>query len=231
LLISLSPSRKAHSFPIDQVPELHDITDIDRHASDSEVIFLINATPEDKQGNQEFVTENGKKGEFTRNIGKHHHYVVVFDRDGNFKRVVQLDSSFVTNGIAVFPTGSFLASGYDESSHVPKLAFLNDDGTIIKYLQVRDGALPESALNKGPEGKGPEMYVSPVQLVRHEDSIVVLQNKTNFPILEIKESGAIRVIRPRLPREAQIDTLIPSDTNLFARVNEPGGGSIYELNW
>ncbi len=114
---------------------------------------------------------------------------------------------------------------------MPKLALLNDDGTIIKYLQVRDGALPESALNKGPEGKGPEMYVSPVQLVRHEDSIVVLQNKTNFPILEIKESGAIRVIRPRLPREAQIDTLIPSDTNLFARVNEPGGGSIYELNW
>ncbi len=43
--------------------------------------------------------------------------------------------------------------------------------------------------------------------------------------------GAIRVIRPRLPTEAQIDTLIPSDASLFVRVNEPRGGSIYEINW
>jgi hypothetical protein len=124
----------------------------------------------------------------------------------------------------------FLAYGYDETDHSPKLALLKEDGTILRYIRVEDGAMPDSALNKGPKGKGPEVYVAPSQFVPHGQSIVFVQNKTKFPLLEVSEAGAIRVIRPKLPEGVFIETLIPSDGNLYARVTEIANGSIYELN-
>jgi len=54
--------------------------------------------------------------------------------------------------------------------------------------------------------------------------------KTTFPLLEVNEAGAIRAIQPKLPNGVQISMLVPSDENLYARVNEIRDGSIYELN-
>lgn len=40
----------------------------------------------------------------------------------------------------------------------------------------------------------------------------------------------MRAIKPKLPEGVQIDVLVPSDENLYARVNPARNGSIYELN-
>lgn len=61
-------------------------------------------------------------------------------------------------------------------------------------------------------------------------SILVVQNKITFPLLEVSEAREIRAIRPALPKEMQIEGLIGSDQNLYARVNPASDGSIYELN-
>jgi hypothetical protein len=46
----------------------------------------------------------------------------------------------------------------------------------------------------------------------------------------VNQAGASRVIKPKLPEGVQIDVLVPSDENLYARVNPARHGSIFELN-
>src|SRR2546423_1591392 len=61
-------------------------------------------------------------------------------------------------------------------------------------------------------------------------AILIVQNKTTFPLLEINEAGMIRAIHPKLPTGTQIDTVIASDQNLYAFVNPKDDAAIYELD-
>ena len=230
LLTSVSPAHEAHSFPLDQVPDLYDIQDIGDYASESKVIFLVRATREDKQAKQNYITSDGTQHEFAGNSAEHHFYIVMFDRKGDYQKTVQIEAGFRTNRLGLFPSGTFLAYGYDEADHAPKLAMLKDDGTLLKFLDIPKGDVPESAFGtQDASGKGPAMYVAPVQFVGQGHFIYVVQNKTTFPLLEVNEAGAIRAIKPKLPDGVQINTLVPSGENLYARVTEIQDGSIYEL--
>ncbi len=230
LLTSISPSREAHSFPLDQVPDLYDLQEVGDYASESRVIFLVRATREDKQVKQNYTASDGTQREFNGNFAEHHFYIVMFDRQGNYQKTVQIEGGIRMTRLGLFPSGTFLAYGYDEADHAPKLAMLKDDGTLLKFLEIPKGDVPESALGtKDANGKGPAMYVAPVQLAGQGHFIYVVQNKTEFPMLEVNEAGAIRAIQPKLPEGVQINMLVPSDENLYARVTEIKDGSIYEL--
>lgn len=231
LLMSVSPSHEAHSFPLDQVPDLYDVQDIGDYASESKVIFLIRATPEDKQAKQEYTTPDGIKHEYIANAAEHHFYIVIFDRQGNYQKTVKYEGTLRLNRLGAFLSGMYLAYGYDEVDRAPKLAILKDDGTLLKFLQIPEGDAPSSVCMQEPVGKSPAACrIAAMQFVPHGHSILVVQNKTTFPLLEVNEAGAIRSIRPRLPEGVQINMLIPSDENVYARVNQVSGGSIYELN-
>jgi hypothetical protein len=231
LLTSISPSREAHSFPLDQVPDLYDLQDLGDYASESKVIFLVKAARENKQAQQGSDTPGVSGSGVTKNTAEHHFYIVLFDRQGNYQKTVQIEAGFRVNRLGLFPSGMFLANGYDETDHAPKLAILKDDGTLLKFLEIPKGDAPESALGtKDASGKGPAVYVAPVQFAGQGHFIYVIQNKTKFPLLEVNEAGAIRAVEPRLPEGMQISRLVPSDENLYARVNEIRDGSIYELN-
>jgi hypothetical protein len=119
LLTSISPANEAHSFPLDQVPDLYDIQDIGDYASESKVIFLVRATREDKQAKQNYTASDGTQHEFTGNAAEHHFYIVMFDRQGNYQKTLQIDASFRINRLGLFPSGMFLAYGYDEADHAP----------------------------------------------------------------------------------------------------------------
>jgi hypothetical protein len=121
--------------------------------------------------------------------------------------------------------------GYDEKNHSPQLAMLKDDGTLLRTLQIPRGDAPESLLGtKDGSGKGSAVYVAPTQFVPKGHSIVIVQNKTTFPLLEVNEGGAITAIPIKLPQGTQIDALIPSEHNFYARVNPISDGSIYEIS-
>jgi hypothetical protein len=131
----------------------------------------------------------------------------------------------------MFPSGAFLAFGYDQKDHSPKLAMLKDDGTLMRPLEIGKGEAPESLFGtKDGSGNGPAVYITPSQLVPEGHSILVVQNKTTFPLVEVSEAGEIRAIHPALPKEMQIEGVIASDQNLYARVNPASDSSIYELN-
>ena len=231
LLTSVSLSHEAHSFPLDQVPDLYDLHEIGDYVSESKVVFLVRATRENKQTPQSVAAADGTKSEAPRNITEHHFYIIMFDRDGSYQKTIEIDAGFHLNQLALFSTGNFLAQGYEEADHIPKLAMLKDDGTLLKWIEFPKGDAPESALGtKDASGKGAAVYIAPVQFIGQGHFIYLVQNKTKFPLLEINEAGAVREIKPHLPEGVQINMLVPSDENLYARMNEIQDGSIYELN-
>lgn len=219
LLMSVARTGEAHSFPLNQIPELSDITDIDHFVSDSGVVFLLRAT----RGMSGSDSESPAKAE-------HHLYIVKFTLDGTYQKMIQLEDPFSIYRIGVFPSGNYLAFGFDERDHASKLAMLNEDGSVSEYLQVAKADMPESAVGTlHATGKGPPVYLAQMQFIVRKHSIYIAQSKTDFPVLEVRESGAIRAIRTRLPRSLRIDMLIPSDKNIYARADGIKD-LIFELN-
>lgn len=219
LLTSIGTSGEAHSFPLNQVPELYDVSDVDHFVSDSKVIFLLRAAPGSGSGISS-GSESPAKVE-------HHLYAVAFNREGTYQKTTQLDEAFDIYRIGLFPSGNYLAWGFDQNDHAPQLAILKEDGSVLEYLTVPKGDLPDKVIGKSADAKGP--VLAPAQLIGHGHSIYVVQLKTDFPILEVSEAGTIRAIRARLQDGLHIKRLIPSDTNLYAWADgQPG--RIYELD-
>jgi hypothetical protein len=230
LLVAVSPSRESHEFRLDQLTDLYDLQQKGHYASNTEVAFLVIAAPEDKQGKESFVDSEGTKHEVVRNLADRHDYLFIFDREGTYKRKVQLEGTLAIQRIGIFPSGAILALGFDPQNHSPKLALFADNGNFVRFLEIPKNSVPKSMMGtKDNTGKGSAIYAAPSQLVPRGDFIVVVQNGSAFPLLEVSDAGAIRKIKPQPPKDIRIETLIPSAQLLFARVNDPRY-AIYELN-
>ncbi len=233
-LISLSPSSTVHLFRLDQVPELYVSRELDHYASDSEVIFLVKASTENKPEKRTYPMKDGSRGEYSDNSTPQHLYLVVFSRDGEYRRTIEIDDSLRLSHVGIFSSGTFLAFGLDEQGNSPKLAMLKEDGTLLQFLKTSKGELSDSLVQG--VGSAHPGTVAVVQLVPLGRSILVVQNDTAFPILEISEGGAIRAIHAALPEGEQIVAVIPSDRGLYVVSSSNLGrrqaddGAIYELN-
>jgi hypothetical protein len=224
LLTSISKSGEAHSFPLDQVPDLYDVIQVGDYVSDSKVVFLVNAAHGAKP-----QTESADNA--TKKRPERHSYIVLFDRQGNYDKTIEIEDEFHVTLLGLFPSGMFLAYGMDRTDHSPKLAMLKDDGRILKFLELSKGDAPESATGtKDASNKGPSVYVAPAQFAGQGHFIYLAQNKTSYPLLEINEAGGIRAIKPKRPSATEIETIVPSDEGLYVRLKDVRDGAIYELN-
>lgn len=228
LLTSISRSGEAHSFPLNQVPELYDLQELDDYASQSRVVFLARAA----RGNpSQQRSSDGNASEPTNKPIEHHFFIIVFDRKGNYLKTMQIEDAFRVTHLALFPSGTFLAYGFDQTDHAPKLAMLKEDATILKFLDFQKGETRSSVLeSKDVNREGASLGAAPVQFEGQGQFIYLVQNKTKFPLLEVSEGGAIRAIRPKLPEGVRINMLIPSDKGLYALVSDSLYGAIYELS-
>lgn len=212
-LVSVSTSGQGQTFDLDKVPELYISSQIDRFAADSQVAFLVNASKQYEAGKRRFSMADGSQHEYSINAAEQHRFIVTFKRDGTYHRSVQIEDPFQIQQLGVFPSGAFLAFGYDEKDDSPKLAMLKEDGTLLKPLQPAKNDVPESILGKDPARP---KVVLPAQFVPDGRSILIVQSDSDFPLLDVSEGGAIQAIRAKLPQGMQIKSLIPSDRNLYA---------------
>lgn len=233
--VSITPPDRGQVFRLDQIPELFVSREIDHFPSDSEVVFLVRASRENKPEKRTFPW--GKEGatrEYTANAAEQHLYIVTFGRDGQYKRSAEIDNALrQIEHVGVFPTGIILAFGFDESDFSPKLAMLKQDGTLLKFLEIPKEDFPDSLL--GGQDSPRRGTIAPSELVPEGRSILIIQNKTTFPILEVSEGGTIRAIHPKLLTGEQIEAVIPSDRSLYViasrETTERGSaGVIYEVN-
>jgi len=229
VLVSESLSGELREFRFDQINDLHDIQLKAHYAADSTVILLVVAATEEKRERTEFTIDDGSKHEMVENTAEHHDFILVFDRSGQFTGRVEIDDSFAVQRVGVFPSGDFLIYGFDKQNHAPKLAMLRSDGTLMRMLEIPKNSAPNSVFTSQTKN-GPTIFIRPVQFVSSDHSILVVQHGTRYPLLEVNEAGVVRAIRPRLPREAEIESLIPSDHNLFLQTGGSSHSTVYEIN-
>ena len=176
--------------------------------------------------------KEGAKREYTVNAAKQHLYIVSFSRNGKYKRD-EIEDAFSIQNIGVFPSGIVLAFGFDKSDDSPKLAMLKEDGTLLKFLEIPKGDAPGSMV--GGHDSPSTGVIAQSELVPEDRSILIVQNQTTFPVLEVSEGGTIRAIHPKLPKDQQTEAAIPSDRGLYViaspETKERGSaGVIYEIN-
>ena len=90
----------------------------------------------DKQGKEAYVTSDGTKHEVTRNLADRHDYIVIFDREGNYKKKLQIEDTFAVQRVAAFPSSAFLVFGFDKQDHSPRLALLQEDAKFLRFLEL-----------------------------------------------------------------------------------------------
>ncbi len=232
LLTSVSPTSRGQTFPLDRVPDLYISSEVDHYASDSDVGFLVRASRENKPVSHTYSV-GSSQGEYTSNAAEQHLYIVSFSRAGEYQRTIEIEDAFRIQQLGVFPSGTFLAFGFDAKDHSPRLMMLKEDGTLLRSLQIPTGDAPESMVSA--KDAPHSLTISPAQLVPSGRSILVVQNKTAFPLLEVNEGGSIRAIRPKVPNGGQIETVIPSDRSLYVIASpetaaRETAGVIYEMN-
>ena len=229
VLVSESLSGEPHEFRFDQINDLHDVQLKAHYAEDSKVVLLVIAAAEDKREKIEFIADDGSKHEMVENTAEHHDYILVFDRSGFYRGKVQIDDTFAVQRVGVFPSGDFLIYGFDKQDHAPKLAMLRTDGTLLRSLEVPKNGAPKSVFTSQTKN-GQAVFIRPVQFISSGNSIVIVQNGTGYPLLEVNEAGVVRAIRPNLPRAAEIKSLVPSDHNLFLQTRLGSRDVLYEIN-
>jgi hypothetical protein len=215
-LVSISPDGHSQTFRLDQAPKLYS-SNMSFYAAESGVIFLVSGAIENKVVKGTSTGPDGSQHEFIRNDAERHAYVLGFGRDGTYRRRTEIEPSlFPVQRLGVFQTGTFLAYGYDWNRRSSRLALLKEDGTLLKELPIPVDDAPDPMLGAGRSSRA-------AQLIPHGRSILVLQNEKS-PLLEVSESGAIRVIRPKLTKGLQIETVIPSDQDLYVILSPEGWG-------
>jgi hypothetical protein len=232
--VSITPPDRGQVFRLDQIPELFVSGEIDHSPSDSGVVFLVRGSRENKPEKRSVPWgKEGAKREYTVNAAAQHLYIVSFSLGGQYKRTAEIDDSFSIENIAEFPLGVILAFGFDTSDYSPKLAMLKQDGTLLKFLEIPKGDAPVSLL--GEQDSPHRGVITPSELVSEGHSILIIQKKSNFPILEVSEGDTIRAIHPKLMKGQQIEAAIPSDRGLYVlttrEANDHGtAGVIYEVS-
>jgi hypothetical protein len=194
------------------VPDLYVPEEQDHFALDSKVVLLVRASRGNKPVKQTYEV-GPYQGETTRNAAEQHPYLVEFSQDGEYKRTVEAADQFEILRIGAFPSGTVLAFGMDKESHSPRLAILKEDGTILKPIEVSKDDTPASMV--GGKNAAHASTVVPLQLVLEGRSIVIFQNQSGYPLLEVSEGGATRTIRAKLPKGENMKGLIPADRNLY----------------
>ncbi|MGB6475199.1 MAG: hypothetical protein WBF04_14175 [Candidatus Sulfotelmatobacter sp.] len=233
-LVSFSTTGKGQTFDLAQVTDLYISSELDHFVSESEVAFLVRAAREYKPKKKTYAIKGGGQGEFSSNAAEQRQYLVIFDRDGTYRKTIDVeDLPLRIENLGVFPSGTFLAFGSDPKDESPRLAMLKEDGTLLMPLEIKKGDVPESMIGKA--GGARPGVIAPAQFLPEGRSIIIVQNESTFPLLEVSEGGAIEAIHPKLPRNSSIKALIPSDRNLYAIVTQPGADSasketIYEVS-
>jgi hypothetical protein len=230
-LVTVSTAGEVHDFRLDQVSDLYDVLQKGYYAANSSVTELVIAAVEEKRTKEMFVASDGSKHDVTTNPAEHHDYLLIFDARGEYRSRIQIDDTFAIVRAGLFPSGSLLALGFDKRDRSPKLLMLKGDGTLLRLLEIPKGDAPPEIFGRRDESKkDAALYIKPTQLVPYRNSIVVVQNDSAFPLLEVSESGEVRVIRPKLPAGERIGRLIPGDANLYAESNSGSDAHIYEIS-
>jgi hypothetical protein len=230
VLFAFEPDGKKTTYRFEDIPDLYDLANkfhFSVDATDAGVSFLIRAT---RDSAKEFPTA-GKDPRYT---GEHNWYITRFDRDGSYKNSFAIDiPHFEPERIAQFDTGQYLVLGMDKLEPSPKLAMLDSDGTLRRFLNSPESLAIKSPFPEPPKSSSTtkerlhsiqvQLALQNYQFAHHGSAVVLLEPGSQGPVFEVFPDGSVNTIPIQPQPGYALDSIIPSNgKNLFVRFRVPG---------
>jgi hypothetical protein len=190
------------------ISDLHDITIFGFFPSESKVGFLVRAT-KDQPG-----TPGPGKSPAGIAWNTYHDYIAEFARDGSYKGSVLVPVSYQLSHLAIFPSGEFLVSGYDQLNSTARLLLLSSSGQIVKTIDLPGQKTP--AAGDVPYGsvdaaKASRKLMGSFVFTPYNQDILVWHANTNDPILDVSAGGGVREVPVEAASGFVFADIVPSN--------------------
>src|SRR6185437_10015005 len=170
-------------------------------ASDSMYGIEVTGTRDDKQEMRTFRPDKPAQKFYT---GKHHEYVIEFERDGSYEKTVELPEQYTFWRIAPLPDDEFVALAYDRANNVPRLLLLDSGGDVVRPIEIPQSMQDDSVLEQG-QSSDPmkrakaEMSLSWWLFGQARGKILFYKARAHASVLEIGSGGAAREVPVQAP--------------------------------
>ena len=217
---SVSPSKKITKFSLGQIPGISDMTLNGYYPGNYKVAFLLLAKKHDMVA----LPHSDAKEDSPRDL---QYFIALFDRDGKYDKLLSLNLPFRPMQVALFDSGKIVVLGHDEINDLSKIAFLDTDGSLMRYLDPTSTIAADKTISKsfgGTNGSALIEALGTAQFVPFEEAILLVSRGSRLPIEIIRESGIARQVELDLPDDEVISTFIPSTSrNWYVRSMIPRG--------
>ena len=196
---------KSQGYAPENIQGLNDVMVMDFFPSDSVVGFLVRASAE----------KPGERGSGKSPAGidwnSYHNYVAEFNRDGSFRKSVELQTTYNVYHFAILPSGEFVASGYDKAGSIGRLILMDDSGKALREFDLP--AFRASADGGAPYGSADALtnksrLLGYVMLTAYGQNVLVWHARSTDPVLEIGAGGHVREVPLQIPPGMELVGLI-----------------------
>lgn len=214
--------KETQKFALSAIHDLRDVEIIDYFPAHSMVGFLVRAIQETAVSPGGAQASDGKSGATEMNRAVHHYFVAEFDRDGSYKKSVQLGLDYPLFRMAVLPSGEFLVTGYDSATDAETMVLLDDAGQVVRDIDQPLSAKERAARREASAYKrmlNGAQSAGRTNFVEYKDSILAWRAGTNDPVLEIGAGGETREVPIAVPQSSMLADMLPSDDQWIIHVN------------
>jgi hypothetical protein len=149
-------------------------------------------------------------------------FISLIDLGGDSPKLIELHLNFQPLRLAVLPSGRFIVLGFDTANLVPVLAYLNDDGTFLRSIDLDNRTydnskeLKDTYNIKNSEGDAAKRKqimsaLSSASFVPHGSKVLFVQAGSNLPIHILGESGDEGTVSISLPSNYLIQNVLGSE--------------------
>ena len=177
--------------------------------------LLVHATTDDKKSPNQ-VSYGPGFAPVDVYPGVHHDYLVEFDRDGNYKKTVELPAEYRFWRIGALVDDSLLALAYDRTNSVARFLLLDSGGKIIRPLELPSQMRDNPELTQGESGEVLNQARAESSLswwlfapARHR--LLLYQAHSKAPLLEVGAGGVVREVPLEAPKGYVLNAVIPSN--------------------
>jgi hypothetical protein len=205
------------------LPDLDSAQFLAVDADDSKVVLLVTGKRKDKD--QDTGSSSGSKEMSNAKYFSGKLYIAFFDRDGSYRKSVDLDVQYFPHDIALLSSGEFVIYGYDESKSSVRVSLLDSDGGFLHDISYSDDLTSDLAFKETKaeyERLRALMHSSfgSWRFAHARGKVLLYQPNSKAPVFEIGPGGARREVPLSLPKGYHLLKFLPSSDRWIVLLQE-----------
>jgi hypothetical protein len=147
--------------------------------------------------------------------------VLIFDKQGALTNTVQLKQGMRPLLVGAFASGHILLGSEDPLNHRMALTLVDEHGTHVGEIALRDNDFVARAASLPQDGSGTGSYsamflIAMSQFIPSGDHLLLVPEGTSgLPVVELKEEGVVNSLVPKLPDGEILEAFLGFDATTF----------------